>query len=242
METEPTRPGLPDAGAAQGQVRDLAGRRPADSAAGGFPVQRLAAAGLRLFAGAGALGGLGASVLFWVLVLRYPLPGDWLRGSLPAAIALQVLFLGALAAWTILIWRRAGQVGNLRAPDYPVITCVAACVRLLGELCAIAVVAVSLGLAVATLAGQPLLTGTVAGWPGAEGNLPAWAIPVVTVSAALLWPLAGLAFAGGFLFAAYLLAEFMTVMLDYVRDVRRIREAVEAGRGKEPGSPGKGPP
>jgi hypothetical protein len=233
---------LPVAGADQEQVRDRAARRPVDSAADGFPVQRLAAAGLRVLAGAGALGGLVASVLFWVLALRYPLPGDWLRGSLPAAVALQLLFLAALAAWAILMWRRAGQVGALRAPDYPVITCVAVCTRLLGELCAVAIVAVSLGLAVATLAGQPLLAGTVAGWLGGEGNLPAWAVPVVTVSAALLWPLAGLAFAGGVLFAAYLMAEFMTVVLDYVRDMRRIREAVEARRGEEPGSPGMGPP
>jgi shikimate kinase len=57
----------------------------------------------------------------------------------------------------------------------------------------------------------------------------------------LLWPLAGLAFAGAVLFAAYLAAELMILMLDYVRDVRRIREAAEAGPKREAGSSGDGP-
>jgi hypothetical protein len=204
-------------------------------------VQRLAAAGLRVFAAAGVLGGLVASVLFWLLALRYPLAGDWLPGSLLAAVVLQFLFLATLAAWAVLIWRRAGQVGALRPPDYPAITCVAACTRLLGELLALVTLAASLGVAVATLAGQPVLADMAVAWLGGEEALPAWAVPAATLLAALLWPLAGLAFAGAVLFAAYLAAELMILMLDYVRDVRRIREAAEAGPKREAGSSGDGP-
>jgi hypothetical protein len=241
VATESSRPD-PQAGRAEGRrLADITGLQPG-AAGADLAVQGLAAVGLRVLAAAGVLGGLAASVLFWILASRYALPWDWLRGSLAAAIALQVLFLAALAAWAVLTWRRARQIGALRPPDYPVITCVAACTRLLGELCAVAILAASLGLAVATLAGQPFLAAMVGDWLGGAGALPPWAIPTLTLLSALLWPLAGLAFAGGFVFAAYLVAELMSVMLDYVRDVRRIREAAEAARDKEPGSPNSAAP
>lgn len=232
MATDPARP-APQAGP------DQANPVQADPAGADLAVQRLAASGLRVFAVTVVLAGLAASVLFWLVVFRSPGPLHWLRDALAAGIALQLLFLATLAAWAVLVWRRAARIGALDAPDYPVVSCVAACIRLLGELGAVAVLAVSLGLAVATLAGQPLVAGPIADWLGGEGALPPWAVPALTLMLALVWPLAGGVFAGGILFAAYLAAELMSLMLDYVRDVRRIREAAESAPEKEPRSSGR---
>lgn len=236
-----TEAGRPEALAGRGRGRFDGVHRQPGVAGEDLSLQGLAAAGLKTLALAVVLGGLAGSVLFWLLLFRSAGPVHWLRDALAAGIVLQILFLAMLAIWAALAWRRAGSIAALDPPDYPAITCIAACTRLFGELGAVAVLGVSLGLAVATLAGEPLLAGTVTGWLGEQAGLPAWALPVLTAMAALLWPLAGLAFAGGVLFAAYLAAELMTLMLDYVRDVRRIREAAEAGPAQEPASPANPP-
>lgn len=196
--------------------------------AGVLPLQRLAAWGLRGFAFLTALGGLLASVAFWVLALETPeVPWPTL-----ALVLLQGLFAIAVVAWTALLWRRGRALGALETRDYPAITCVVVCTRLIGEVLAIGFVLSSLALAVISLASvEPLASNAVAALD-LDGELIEPASWTLAVLLAILWPLAGLFAAGMALLGAYLFADAMTAMLEYVRDVRRIRETLASRSAK----------
>lgn len=192
---------------------------------GALPLQRLAGWGLRGIAVLTGLGGLLTSVTLWTLAQETP-QVPWPVASL---VLLQALFAVAVLAWVVLLWRRARALGALETRDYPAITCVVVCTRLVGELLAIAFVLLALALSVISLTAVEPFAGTAVAAFGLEAELvePAsWGLAILT---AILWPLAGL-FAGGLvLFAAYLFADAMTAMLEYVRDVRRIRETLSSG-------------
>lgn len=193
-----------------------------------IPVQRLAAWGMRAAAVLVLLGGLLASAGFWGLLRELSDGAPPPSGTLTALALLQALFLAAVAGWTGLLWRRARGLAGLVTADYPAITCFALCMRLAGELAALLCVLASLGFSVATLAwGEPLAAPLTARL-GADPALAGVATAALTGAAALAWPAAGLLLAGLILFGGYLFAEGLTVMLDYARDVRRIRERLEA--------------
>lgn len=193
-----------------------------DSTAGALPLQRVAGWGLRGIAGLIGLAGLLASGAFWVLA--------WETQQVPwpiiSLVLLQILFAAALVAWVALLWQRARTLGALETRDYPAITCVVICIRLFGELLAIGFLAFSLALSVISLtAVEPFAGAAVAEFaPEAEWIEPAGL--ALAILAAILWPIAGLFAAGMVLFLAYLFADAMTAMLEYVRDVRRIRETL----------------
>lgn len=200
-----------------------------------IPVQRLAAWGLRGLAVLLGLGGLLASAAFWSLAHEVEGLAGWVRASLPSAIALQLLLVGAVAGWLLLLERRAAMIGALRVDDYPTISCVAACTRLLGELLATGMLCASLALAVLTLADAAPFAQLMLERLGPDGEGAVTASWVLNGLAALMWPMLGLFAAGLVLFGAYLVAEGLGLMLDYVRDIRRIRESLERGEG--PGAP-----
>ena len=195
--------------------------------ANALPIQRLAAWGLRGIACLTAVGGVVASVGLWALA-RETQQVPWPVASL---VLLQILFAAAVVAWVTLLWLRARGLGRLLPRDYPAITCVAICTRLTGELLATAFVLLSLALSVVSLTLVDPLSGSVVTAFGIEAGRvePAsWALAIAT---AILWPVAGLFAAGMVLFGAYLFAEALTAMLEYVRDVRRIREALSPSTG-----------
>ncbi|WP_024326335.1 hypothetical protein [Thioalkalivibrio sp. AKL19] len=195
---------------------------------GVLPLQRLAGWGLRGFAILTGLAGLLASGAFWTLAQEtWQLP--WPTISL---VVLQILFAIAILAWAGLLWRRAQVLGALETRDYPAITCVVVCIRLMGELLAIGFVLFSLAFAVLSLTTvEPLASNAVVALGlNADRIEPAgWMLAVLL---AALWPLAGLFAAGMALFGTYLFADAMTAMLEYVRDVRRIRETLASSSAK----------
>ncbi len=197
---------------------------------GTLPLQRLAGWALRGIAALTGLGGLLASLAFWMLAQETPeLP--WPHVSL---ILLQILFGIAVVAWVALLWRRARALGALDTRDYPAITCVVVCMRLAGELLATGVALFALALSVISLtAAEPFAGAAVAafGLEAEQVEAIGWALAVL---AALLWPLAGLFAAGMILFGAYLFADAMMAMLEYVRDLRRIRETLASTSGRDP--------
>lgn len=199
-----------------------------------LPIQRLAGWGLRGIAILAALGGLLGSVVFWALA-RATQELPW---PLVSLVLLQILFAAAVVAWVALLWLRARQMGRLRSRDYPAITCVAACTRLMGELLAVVFVLFSLALSVVSLTAVEPFAGTVMTALDLEAELVepvGWALAIAT---AIMWPVVGLFAAGMVLFGAYLFAEALAAMLEYVRDVRRIREALSRGTGARAGNSG----
>ncbi|MBS3800365.1 MAG: hypothetical protein KGY40_05185 [Thioalkalivibrio sp.] len=216
---------------------------PSTPATGGpLPIQHLAAWGLRGVALLTALAGILASITFWALAWQTP---EW-SWPLTALVLLQILFAAALVTWVVLLWQRARLIGTLRARDYPAITCVALCMRLMGELLATGFVWFSLALSVTSLTTVDPFASSVVMALDLEAELVEPATWVLAGTVALAWPLGGL-FAGAMiLFAAYLFAEALTAMLEYIRDIRRIREALstqternaEDSRRAAPGSDG----
>jgi len=191
-------------------------------------IQRLATWGLRGVAALTVLGGVLASAAFWVLVWRTWSTAPWPTESLVASALLQVLFAIAVVVWAVLLWRRARMMAALVARDYPAITCFAVCMRLAGELAAILCVLFSLALSVASLTWADLFVGEVLARLQLQRDLLGPASYAMAGGLALMWPAAGLFAAGLMLFGAYLFAEALTAMLEYVRDVRRIRERLAA--------------
>ncbi len=187
-------------------------------------IQRLAAWGLRGIALLTAVGGVLASAAFWALLWRTWPAVPWLATSLVGAVALQVLFAIAAAVWVVLLWRRSRMMASLIAPDYPAITCFAVCMRLAGELMATASVLFSLALSVSSLTWADVLVEAVLARLELQAELVGPATYALAGGLALMWPAAGLFMAGLLLFGSYLFAEALTAMLEYVRDVRRIRE------------------
>ncbi|WP_018948738.1 hypothetical protein [Thioalkalivibrio sp. ALMg11] len=191
---------------------------------GTLPLQRLAGWGLRGIAVLTGLGGLLASVAFWALAqetLEVPSP-------IASLVLLQILFAVAVVAWVALLWHRARALGALETRDYPAITCVVVGMRLIGELLAVGFVLFSLALSVISLTAiEPFAVAAVATF-ALETELVEPASWALAILAAILWPLAGLFAAGFALFGAYLFADAMTAMLEYVRDVRRIRKTLSS--------------
>jgi xanthosine utilization system XapX-like protein len=199
-----------------------------------IPIQRLAAAGLRVLAVMILVGGLLVSAIYWVVEWQTP-PLPW---PLAAVILLQILFAGAIVSWFWLLWRRAGMLGNLVAHDYPVMTCTALCARLLGELIAILFVLSSLAFSIASLVAADLAAETALAWLDLRADIVEPTTYGLAVVTALLWPIAGLAAGGFVLFGAYLFAEVLVAKLEFWRDIRRIREQLQSGI---PSPDGKGP-
>ena len=173
-----------------------------------IPIERFAAAGLRVLAVMILLGGVLISAVYWVVEWQTP-PLPW---PLAAVILLQILFAVAIAAWVWLIWRRASMLRILVAKDYPVMSCTAACVRLLGELTAILFVLGSLAFSISSLAAADLAAETALAWLDLRASIvepTAYGLAAVT---ALLWPIAGLAAGGFVLFGTYLVAEILRIM------------------------------
>lgn len=187
-------------------------------------IQLLAAWGLRGIASLTALGGALASAAFWALLWRTWPAVPWPASSLVGAIVLQILFAVAVAVWAVLLWRRSRIMARLIAPDYPAITCFAVFMRLAGELMAIACVLFSLALSVWSLTWADVLVDAVVARLELQTALVGPATSVLAAGLALMWPAAGLFMGGLILFGAYLFAEALSAMLEYVRDVRRIRE------------------
>ncbi len=195
---------------------------------GVLPLQRLAGWGLRGFSILTGLAGLLASGAFWALAQETrQLP--WPTISL---VVLQILFAIAIVAWAGLLWRRARALGALETRDYPAITCVVVCVRLIGEVLAIGFVLSSLALAVISLASVDPLASNAVAVLNLDSDLAEPASWTLAVLLAILWPLAGLFAAAMALFGAYLFADAMSAMLEYVRDVRRIRETLASRSAK----------
>lgn len=189
-----------------------------------IPIERFAAAGLRVLAVMILVGGVLISAIYWVVEWQTP-PLPW---PLAAVILLQVLFGVAIAAWVWLLWRRARMLRRLVAKDYPVMSCTAACVRLLGELIAILFVLGSLAFSILSLAAADLAAETALAWLDLRASIvepTAYGLAAVT---ALLWPIAGLAAGGFVLFGTYLVAEILIAKLEFWRDIRRIREQLES--------------
>jgi hypothetical protein len=182
-----------------------------------IPIQRFAAAGLRVLAVMILVGGILVSAIYWVVewqTPRFPWP-------LAAVIPLKILFAITIASWFWLLWRRAGMLGNLVAQDYPVMTCMATCMRLLGELIAILFVLSSLAFAILSLVAADLAAATALSWFDLSWfDLRADIVEPTTYGlaavTALLWPIAGLAAGGFVLFGAYLFAEVLIAKLEFL--------------------------
>ncbi len=190
-----------------------------------IPIERFAAAGLRMLAVMVLVGGILASVIYWVV--------DWVTPPLPwplaAVVLLQILFGVAVASWVWLIWRRASMLRKLVAKDYPVMTCTAVCVRLLGELIAILFVLGSLAFSISSVVAADLTAEIVLRWLDLQANIVEPVTYGLAAITALLWPIAGLAAGGFVLFGTYLFAEVLIAKLEFWRDLRRIREQLESG-------------
>ncbi len=190
-----------------------------------IPIQGFAAAGLRVFAVMILVGGILASTIYWV--------AHWQMPSLPwplsAVILLQILFAVAIVSWVWLIWRRAGMLRDLVAKDYPVMTCTAACMRLLGELIAILFVLSSLAFSIVSLVAADPAAQTALTWLDLRRDIVGPATYGFAAVTALLWPIAGLTAGGFVLFGAYLFAEVLIAKLENWRDIRRIREQLQSG-------------
>lgn len=193
-------------------------------------IQRLAAWGLRGVAVLTLLGAAFAAVAFWTLAARIWPTAAWPAATLTGFVLLSLLFAAAVGAWSVLLWRRARAMAGLITPDYPAITCFAVCLRLAGELMAILSVLFSLALSVSSLSWAGPLVDAVLTTLGTETATTREVTYAVAAGLALLWPAAGLFAAAFFLFGFYLFAEGLTAMLEYVRDVRRIRERLEGAR------------
>lgn len=199
-----------------------------------IPIQRLAATGLRVLAVMILVGGVLVSAIYWVVEWQTP-PLPW---PVAAVILLQILFAMTIASWFWLLWRRAGVLGNLVARDYPVMTCTALCMRLLGELIAILFVLSSLAFSIASLVAADPAAETALNWLDLRADIVEPATYGLAVVTALLWPIAGLAAGGFVIFGAYLFAEVLVAKLEFWRDIRRIREQLESGI---PSPDGRGP-
>lgn len=190
-----------------------------------IPIQRFAAAGLRVLAVMTVVGGVLFSAIYWVVEWQTP-PLPW---PLTAVILLQILLAVAIACWSWLLWRRAGILGNLTVHDYPVLTCTAVCSRLLGELLAILFVFSSLAFSIGSLVAADLAAETALTWLSLRADIVEPVAYGLAVATAMLWPIAGLAAGGLILFFAYLFAEVIIAKLEFWRDIRRIREQVQSG-------------
>lgn len=190
-----------------------------------IPIHRLAAAGLRVLAVMILVGGVLVSAIYWIVEWQTP-PLPW---PLAAVILLQILFAVAIVSWFGLLWRRAGMLRNLVAQDYPVMTCTALCMRLLGELIAILFVLSSLAFSISSLVAADLAAETALTWLDLRAEIVEPTTYGLAAITALLWPVAGLVAGGFFLFGAYLFAEVLIAKLEYWRDIRRIREQLESG-------------
>jgi hypothetical protein len=199
-----------------------------------IPIQRLAAAGLRALAVMILVGGMLTSAIYWVIDWQTP-PLPW---PLAAVILLQILFAVAIASWFWLLWRRAGMLGTLVAHDYPAMTCTALCARLLGELIAILFVLSSLAFSISSLVAADLAAEAALTRLDLRADIVEPMTYGLAAVTALLWPIAGLAAGGFVLFGAYLFAEVLIAKLEFWRDIRRIREQLQAGT---PSSAGKDP-
>ena len=199
-----------------------------------IPIQRLAAAGLRVLAVMILVGGVLVSAIYWIVEWQTP-PLPW---PLAAVVLLQILFAVAIASWFWLLWRRAGMLRNLVAHDYPVMTCTALCARLLGELIAILFVLSSLAFSISSLVAADLAAATALTWLDLRADIVEPATYGLAAVTALLWPFAGLAAGGFVLFGAYLFAEVLIAKLEFWRDIRRIRERLQS---RIPSSDGKDP-
>jgi len=198
-----------------------------------IPIQRLAAAGLRVLALMILVGGILLSAIYWIVEWQTP-PLPW---PIAAVVLLQILFAVAIAAWFWLLWRRAGVLRSLVAHDYPVMTCTALCTRLLGELVAILFVLGSMAFSIASLFAADLAAETTLAWLDLRADIVEPTTYGLAAVTALLWPIAGLAAGGFVLFGAYLFAEVLIAKVEYWRDIRRIREQLQSGI---PLSSGKG--
>lgn len=201
-----------------------------------IPIQRIAAAGLRVLALMILVGGILLSAIYWIVEWQMP-PLPW---PIAAVVLLQILFALAIASWFWLLWRRAGVLETLVARDYPVMTCTALCARLLGELIAILFVLGSMAFSIGSLFAADLAAETALAWLDLRADIVEPATYGLAAVTALLWPLAGLAAGGFVLFGAYLFAEVLIAKLEYWRDIRRIREQLRSGvpiaNGKDAGS------
>ena len=190
-----------------------------------IPIQRLAAAGLRVLAIMILVGGILVSAIYWIVEWQTP-PLPW---PVAAVILLQILFAAAIASWFWLLWHRAGVLGTLVARDYPVVTCTALCTRLLGEMIAILFVLGSLVFSIGSLFAADLAAATALAWLDLRADIVEPTTYGLAAITALLWPIAGLVAGGFVLFGAYLFAEVLIAKLEYWRDIRRIREQLQSG-------------
>ncbi|MCA1790132.1 MAG: hypothetical protein LC667_09825, partial [Thioalkalivibrio sp.] len=120
------------------------------------------------------------------------------------------------------------MLGSLVAHDYPVMTCTAACTRLLGELIAILFVLSSLAFSISSLVAADLAAESALTWLDLRADVVEPTTYGLAAVTALLWPIAGLAAGGFILFGAYLFAEVLIAKLEFWRDIRRIREQLES--------------